>query len=284
VKTIRVALALPWYDGADKDCVGSFLVFQHYLGRLQERLWWENRQGRSWEQYPLDPADPGALIPDWLLGTDLEFMICDAIGYSLPGTAREVAIDKCLALGADYILFYDADMIFTSDVFLRLLRHQLPVVGALAFTGREPLTPVMYEFKTRADGKLHSSPIHDYKRDSLQQVGAIGFGVVLIQASVFRKLPKPWFSAPGIGEDIQFAVYCQRAGIPIHMDTSAKAIHKPRYAPEWHSEEKYLTDRDPVVKAAREEFERVKAARWAIIKGDSKAPDTARWAGIKEIE
>lgn len=283
MKTIRVALALPWYDGADKDCVGSFLVYQHYLGRLQERIWCGNRMALP-DAPPLDPADPAAEFPEWLRGTDLEFMLCDAIGYSLPGTAREVAIDKCLALGADYILFYDADMIFTSDVFLKLLRHQLPVVAALAFTGREPLTPVLYEFKTRPDGKLESSPIHDYKRDALQQVGAVGFGVVLIQASVFRKLPKPWFSAPGIGEDIQFAVYCQRAGIPIYADTSAKAIHKPRYAPEWHSEEKYLTDRDPVVKAAREEFERVKAERWAIIKGDAKALDTARWAGIKEIE
>ena len=39
-RTIKVALCLPWYNGADPDCVAAFLTFQHYLGRVQERSNW----------------------------------------------------------------------------------------------------------------------------------------------------------------------------------------------------------------------------------------------------
>lgn len=248
MRTLRIGLGLPWYDGADKDCVGAFLVFQHFLGRLQERLWYINRtEGLDGHKLgvkipPIDPANP-FLDTDFLHGTDLQFVICDAIGYSLPGTARERCIDLALAYQCDYILFYDADMIFTADVFLKLLKHELPVVSALAFTARTPITPVIYKFTPNADGSFQSDPILNYKRDALQKVDAVGFGVILMQASVFRKVPKPWFSSPGVGEDIQFAAFCKRAGVDIYVDTSAKTVHKPRYAPEWHDEEMFLRDR-----------------------------------------
>lgn len=243
MRTLRIGLGLPWYDGADKDCVGAFLVFQHFLGRLQERLWWENRNVEvATDHIPtLDPAQD--LDYSFLLGTDLQFVICDAIGYSLPGVARERCIDLALQYQCDYILFWDADMIFTADVFLKLLKHELPVVSALAFTARPPITPVIYKFTPQPDGSFQSDPVLDYKRDALQKVDAVGFGVVLMQASVFRKVPKPWFSSPGVGEDIQFAAFCKRAGVDIYVDTSAKTVHKPRYAPEWHDEEMFLRDR-----------------------------------------
>jgi len=247
MKTIRVGLGLPWYDGADKDCVGAFLVFQHYLGRLQERLWAQNRVLFSdLVAPPLDPGntDGSTEIPEWLVGSDLEFVICDAIGYSLPGVARERCIDLAIAYKCDYILFYDSDMIFTAEVFLKLLRHQLPIVSALAFTARDPITPVIYRFEDVPGGQaVVSTPVLNYKRDALQKVDAVGFGVIMMQASVFRRVPKPWFSSPGVGEDIQFAIFCRRAGIDIYVDTGARTIHKPRYAPEWHSEEKFLKDR-----------------------------------------
>lgn len=250
MKTIRIALGLPWYDGPDKDCFGAFLSFQHYLGRVQERLWWYNRHAAPKETFPpLDVTDKTkeAEIPPWMHGTDLEFIISDESGVSLPGMARERVIDMSLRVGADYILFYDDDMLFTDKILFQLLRHEKPVVAALAFTAREPIAPVIYKFSDHQD---HGSqittrvdPVLNYIPDALQQVDAIGFGVVLIQASVFRRMPKPWFNNPGIGEDIQFCIMCKRAGIPIFVDTAAKTIHKPRYHNEWHGEEKFRKDR-----------------------------------------
>lgn len=241
-RTIKVALCLPWYAGPHPDCVSMFLTFQHYLGRLQERMWWLSQNRPHDEMPPLDGWGD-AEIPASLVGTRIEFIICTLIGYSLPGIARGLAVEKALELGADYLFFYDDDMLFTPSVFLQLLAHDVPVVGALAFTSRLPITPVIYRFSDSGNGKLKSEAVLDYKRNQLQQVDAIGFGVVLIQASVFRKILKPWFANPGAGEDIQFCGLCKKWGIPVYVDTSAKTAHIPRYAPELHDEEKFLKDR-----------------------------------------
>jgi len=244
MRVIKVALCLPWYGGPHPDCVSQFLTFQHYLGRLQERLWWRANIDGQFNQImpPLDSWGD-AEIPDSLIGTRIEFIICTLIGYSLPGIARGIAVEQALAQGADYLFFYDDDMLFTPSLFLKLLAHDVPVVGALAFTSRLPITPVIYKFSSTLDGKLKSEAVLNYKRDQLQRVDAIGFGVVLIQASVFRKIPKPWFANPGAGEDIQFCGLCKKWGVPVYVDTSAKTAHIPRYAPELHDEEKYLKDR-----------------------------------------
>jgi len=253
VKKLKIALCLPWYDGADKDCVANFLGFQHYLGRLQERSAMIAK-GLMPPDTPLTPLDSWdqsgmAEIPPELHGIALEFDLVAAIGVSLPGLARELCIDRALDMGADYLMFYDDDMQFDCSVLMRLLRHQLPVVAALAFTAREPIVPVLYRMTPKDNGAYHNEPILDYERDALIKVDAVGFGVVLIQATTFRRVPKPWFSNPGAGEDIQFCFQCRKYGVPIYADTSAKTVHKPRFTPEWHSEEKYLKDRTIAVPA-----------------------------------
>lgn len=244
MRPIKVAQCLPWYAGADKDCQADALAFQHYLGRLQERAWWLDRcldWGVSPNPPPLAPGFPGAELPYSLIGQEFEFGISAQVGYSLPGAARELAVDFALGWGADYIFFYDADMVFSPDIFLRLFLDDKPVVGALAFTARVPVTPVVYSYNgsfKQDQAGIHADvhPILDYKRDALQQVDAIGFGVVLIQAGVFRSMPKPWFNSPGIGEDILFCIRCKQFGIPVHVDTRAKTAHKPRYHERWHDE------------------------------------------------
>lgn len=252
-RTIKIALCLPWYNGADPDCVAAFLTFQHYLGRIQERSWWiAELQSRHPEiamgfpdARPLDSWDKtnAAEIPAEFFGVKFEFLIVAMIGYSLPGIAREHCIDAALASGADYLLFYDDDMMFDCSILFKLLRHEKPFVAALAFTARPPITPVIYKFTEGPQGGVINNPVLNYERDALQKVDAVGFGVVLIQGSVFRRMPKPWFANPGAGEDIQFCFNCRKFGIPIYVDTSAKTVHKPRYAPEWHDEGMYLRDR-----------------------------------------
>lgn len=249
-KPIRIAQCLPWYAGVDRDCVADALAFQHYLGRLQERAWWMKRKFDAcvewWPDPPaMAPGFPAAELPDKLEGdVEFDFGLSAQIACSLPGLARERAVDFALDWGADYIFFYDSDMRFTPDVFLRLLAADKPVVGALAFTGRVPITPVIYTFgdSYRQDAAgLHADvhPIMDYKRDALIQVDAIGFGVVMIQAGVFRSIPKPWFNSPGVGEDILFCIRCKQFGIPVWVDTAAKTQHKPTFPVDWHDEAEY---------------------------------------------
>lgn len=202
----------------------------------------------------LDPVNQTGFseIPKELYGTEIEFGIVEEIGCSLPGMARERCIDNALAWGADFCLFYDSDMIFGTDVFFRLFMAKKPVVAALAFTGREPISPVIYRFKDYklVDGQCHfeSQTIFDYKKDTLQQVDAVGGGVFLVDTAVFKALPKPWFAtSSALGEDIYFCARCKIADIGVWVDTSAKTLHRPTFPSTWHDETKYLRD-NPVLR------------------------------------
>lgn len=258
MKKVRIACGYPWYAGADRDCVTNFLALQHHMGRLQERLWWMKQAvdeyGRpDFEAYampPLDATNPTGTseVPAELIGTEFEFGIGEEVGCSLPGLARERIVDKCLEWGADYIMWSDADMKWGTDVFLRLYLDQKPIVAALAFTGRLPLTPVIYRFENygiKVDEKqqthieFDAQPVMDYKRDALQQVDAIGSGVMLIDAKVFKTIPKPWFTSYGLGEDIWFCARARAYDVPVFVDTRAKTAHKPTFHQVWHDEAAY---------------------------------------------
>lgn len=249
----KVALCLPWYAGSDPECVATHLTFQHYLGRLQERLLHRNPLNPA-RLPPLDPVNTTGFseIPQDFGNTTFEFAISEEIKCSLVGTARQRTIEAAMTWGADYVLFYDADMLFGTDIFLRLLMSNKPLVGALAFTGREPITPVIYRFKDwslidHAEGKpklsFTSDVVHDYEPNALQQVDAVGFGVVLIDTDVFRVIPAPWFgneTSRGVGEDIYLCALARLYGIPVYVNTAAKTIHKPTFHTKWHDERAYL--------------------------------------------
>ncbi len=152
-------------------------------------------------------------------------------------------------VGADYILFFDDDMMFPADTFERLFAHRVPMVGALAFTAREPITPVLYKFHRRWNfqKQIESAdiqPMAYYEPDGLMQVDAIGTGFVLIDCKVFDRLEAPWFhGAISAGEDIHFCWKLHQAGIPVYCDTSVKTLHKPNAPSRWMEEGYYLEHR-----------------------------------------
>jgi len=169
-------------------------------------------------------------------------------GLSLPGLARERVVESALAWGADWLFMWDDDMLMPWSAFLRLWRHQKPVVAALAFTAREPIQPVIYRIEEKQDDKgrlvRRSRFVLDYPQDQLisdEHVDgplAFGAGVVLINMNVFKQIPKPWFHSTGCGEDWMFCIRCWEHGIPRYVDTSLKTLHKMR-RPSWSGEDAY---------------------------------------------
>lgn len=248
MEQVKIVIGQCSYKGPDVHCYDQHYEFMHYLGRLQERSFWMNQFQKLPDLPRLDAFSKGDAE---LCEGDpaFQFFTATVTGNSLIGQARDLIVDRALEFGADYVLFFDDDMIFARDAFLRLWRRQVPVCAALAFTAREPITPVLYRFKREWDPARHRvdidiEPIFDYERDSLVQVDAVGTGVVLISTEVFRKVPKPWFNgARGAGEDIHFCVQCSQFQIPIYCDTSVKTIHKPNQPAQWHDESYYLSSR-----------------------------------------
>jgi len=260
VKKIKVVLGFPWYGGPDIDCFPLYFEIMHYFGRLRERSIWYNalRQLNIEEGTTVPPLD--VISADPLLGeidpSDgvFEFYIAVETRMSLPGLARERIVDMALSADADWLFFWDADMRFEPNAFLRLFRHNKPVVASLAFTSRDPIQPVIYKIKEGYDPvnkcpTYDSMTVFDYPEDKLisdEDIGgslAFGAGVVLINMNVFRQIPKPWFNSTGCGEDWFFAVQCHRHGISRYVDTSVKAEHK-KHSAQWYDETVYKKARE----------------------------------------
>lgn len=263
VKDLTIAIGLPWYAGPDHETTAHHFVLMSYLGRVQERShvvaqWVEEEvhaltiEDRLMRLPKLDPTKgtTNAELPRELWGTRINFVLIEEVKCSLPGMARERIADQALNAGADYLFMWDADMVIPTDALFTFLRDAKPILGALAFCGREPVKPVIYGFgkETRDNGDLgiRVDVIEDYVPDALQEVDAVGFGCVFIEMDCFRKIKKPWFNVAGMGEDIFFCLQAVKKGIPVHVDTRVKALHKPTFTKEWHDESFYLKRRPKV--------------------------------------
>lgn len=282
-KRTKVVIALPWYTGPDECTFPLYFNLMNYFGALRERTLWRKQLGheRFMELLPNLPpldetrGDKGRAEPteeDWQRLGVLDLAMCNFSRTSLVGRAREHIAEKALELGYDYIFWWDDDMKFEYSTFLRLWRHQVPAVAALAFTARHPVFPVIYKiliadndtsvervastivkklrflqhdleigktlwekikinFGLQVDtgnvftreewdyvnkvvryltGNKHSYssvPVFDYPREQLisgEDIGgelAFGSGVMLTDCEVFRRIPQPWFSSTGCGED-----------------------------------------------------------------------------------
>lgn len=144
--------------------------------------------------------------------------------------ARNKEIQRCLSLGADYILMMDTDQAMPMDAVLGsdIDDHDIVVIDAPSKDGLSQ-TNVTYH----PDGTLAFT----------------GFGCAIFKSEIFRRLPKPWFDSSysytfeikggkyvltrqdkykddNVGEDTNFFFKCLENRININIITKSKCIHK----------------------------------------------------------
>lgn len=145
---------------------------------------------------------------------------------------RNLCVRKFLAGPEEWLLFLDSDMTPPPDVIPRLIRHQLPIVGALCFGRRPPFVAAAGHWR---DGQLEH--LSDFKANALVSVDVIGTGCVLLHRRVLETLDAPraddsaplgpWFKADteGAAEDVAFCRLARAAGFEIWVDTSTVVGH-----------------------------------------------------------
>ncbi len=150
--------------------------------------------------------------------------------------ARNLMVQKALELGCTHVLFTDDDHILPPDAGLRLLEHDVDIVGALAFQRKKPYSPCIYNaVKDELTGDIGLTPVELIKQ-GLQEVTAIGFSFVLIKVQVLQKLEFPWFvygdkslgihtKLGGIGEDLSFCIRAGNVGYKVFCDTDLIVPH-----------------------------------------------------------
>ena len=133
---------------------------------------------------------------------------------------REGLAKEALKVDADYILTLDSDMRFPKDVFDRLAAHDKPIVAANYSTRGLPAKPVAFS-NARCNEYVYTTA----DSHGLEEVYAVGMGVMLIKAEVFKKTPMPWFqigyatdTGNFFGEDIHFCHKVAKHGFPVMID------------------------------------------------------------------
>lgn len=140
-----------------------------------------------------------------------------AQGSILPDLRNKLA-HKAVAENASHVLFLDTDMVFPPDSLIRLLKHDLDIVGVNYAMKRIPSMPT--------SESLDTTPNHTRKSTTgLGEVAYIATGVLLVKADVFRKLPMPWFLTPYspthggyMTEDVYFCCLARETGFRIWCD------------------------------------------------------------------
>lgn len=139
---------------------------------------------------------------------------------------RNDVAEGAIRAGATHMFWLDDDMRFPKDSLVRLLAHNVPIVGANYPTKKIPPTPTgIKEIGIDPEQDAERIP---YKKDpvmGLEKVDALGFGVVLVRTEVFAGIEYPWFYhywQPELqrfmGEDVDFCIRARESGSDVYVD------------------------------------------------------------------
>lgn len=216
-KIIKVAIGIPTKGMTDATAYDNDLELLAHIGMLElaSKLGVHELDGQTFD-YPNNVYFKFFLV---------------TIPRVFPALAREEIANKAMSENADYIFFFDDDMVMPPDLFERLYKHQKDIVAALAFTRLFPFSPVIYNVLEGYDGTekkeyYTTQTVMRYPKDTLVECDAVGFGAVLIDTKTIKSMKKPWFmTTSGAGEDIHFCTSARKAGFHIFMDTASKIGH-----------------------------------------------------------
>ena len=216
-RVVKVAISIPNEGHTLPEPYGNRNLMSLHLGMLQLA---SKNVIKEYEGIPFDYPE------------DVEYQFFwSSVGRLLTPLARERLSEWAIQGGADYIFMIDDDMMCPTDLFEKLVRHNVDIVAPLAFMRLAPHYPVLFRVEKGYDhmqGLEYYIPhkIENYPKNTLVECDGVGFGAALIKTSIFKSIPKPWFmSTTGHGEDLLFCKKAREAGFKVYMDTSVKLGH-----------------------------------------------------------
>lgn len=208
----KVAIGVPNEAYILPEAYENHIVHAYHIGRVEAQMQNEKRNPR-YEFYRY------------------------STGRLLTPMARERLLTTALDNKMDYILMMDNDMLYPIDFVENLLKDmeehpEIDILAPLAFMRNTPHSAVMYTTLEGYDKVLHkpyfyNEIVKNYPRNKLVECDAVGFGAVLINTRILKKMREPFcFSTTGSGEDIYFCIKAKNeAKARIFMDTRIKLGH-----------------------------------------------------------
>lgn len=169
--------------------------------------------------------------------TEVEFRIGTLIPF-----ARDILAGKALQNNFDFILWLDADMVFSPDLMIRLSSHMtsgLDLVTGIYHQRRPPYAPVIYRTlrEPETDGERITEQYLDYPKDKLFEIEGCGFGGCMMRTSVIPRIMdehKALFSMmQGVGEDLSFCCRARKSGVRMWADPTIQMGHRGYLVSDW---------------------------------------------------
>lgn len=160
-----------------------------------------------------------------------ECVVAFQIG-SLVYSSRNDLARAAVKYNADFVMWFDSDMVFEPDTMQRLLKDyeekKGDIISGLYFRRVAPFTPVLYDsFEITAEG-LFYVPTKTVK-DDVFEVAGCGFGGVLMPTDVIfdviGKYGSPFDPIGGNGEDLSFCWRARECGYKIVCDPAVSLGH-----------------------------------------------------------
>lgn len=213
--------------------------------------------------------------------SDYEIMYPRMYDESPLDEARNVSVQEFLDTDADWFVTYDADQVFPSGTFLRLLlaaeESKQQVVSAW-YLGRKG-TGTVIVFKRKDDTHLANiANFSEYQPYLIKEllhrpgintsygklvlVDAIGFGLVIIKREVLEKMEYPYFLqwSPAMrgdkyhfGEDLWFCDKLAQLKIPLY-------VHLKSFIGHWAAQGYIIGDEHLISRAELEGFKDLREA------------------------
>lgn len=168
--------------------------------------------------------------------------------------ARNSIAERAYAHGADYLLWLDSDATAAPGMLRRLLNRELPIVSALCFKRKYPVTPACgrktddptlgpMDYPPPIDEvaawvQSHGDMVNEDGAlllpdadGGLLDVDVVGTHYTLIRRDVLTSLPRPWYkrtTEEGVGatgSDWYFCKQAKAAGYPVYVDMTAVSGH-----------------------------------------------------------
>lgn len=134
-------------------------------------------------------------------------------------SVRQELIEQALVREMEHVLFLDSDHKFPDYTLEALMKHKAPIV-AVNYLNRHHLP----QWVASQNGQALTS----LNKKGLESITVVGLGVMLIDLSIFQKIPKPYFDMLSrlndhgkmeyAYEDTYFCRKAQDAGFPVLID------------------------------------------------------------------
>lgn len=158
-------------------------------------------------------------------------VVLSMLSGSLVYESRDKLVRQAISIGADYVMWFDSDMIFPDDTLIRMHEHMKDkeIVSGLYFRRAAPFTPCIFKSYEEHENTISWEDYNDYPKDSVFEIAGMGFGCVMMKTEILYDLAlnyQAWFSPfKNCGEDISFCFRAKELGHKIYCDSSIKCGH-----------------------------------------------------------